>query len=114
MSVTVARVYDSPTADRVFVDRLWPRGIRKDDPRIGRWCKDIAPSNELRNWYHADRDQYELFTARYREELADGAAAAGLAELRGLAASGDVEIATAAKDVEHSHVPVIIAALGRS
>ncbi|GAC77979.1 Uncharacterized conserved protein YeaO, DUF488 family [Gordonia malaquae] len=114
MSVTVARVYDPPTADRVFVDRLWPRGIRKDDPRIGRWCKDVAPSNELRSWYHANRDQYEVFAARYREELTGGPAASALGELRELASAGDVEIATAAKDVEHSHVPVIVAALRSS
>ena len=109
--ITVARVYDPPNPDRVFVDRLWPRGIRKDDPRIGRWLKDVTPSNDLRRWYHAHTDRYADFVARYREELAEGPAAAALAELRDLAAAGDVELATAAKDVEHSHVPVLVAAL---
>ncbi|GEE03904.1 hypothetical protein nbrc107696_43500 [Gordonia spumicola] len=113
MSITVARVYDPPTADRVFVDRLWPRGIRKDDPRIGRWVKDVTPSNELRAWYHAHRDRYDDFVARYRDELAEPPAAAALAELRALADTGHVELATAAKDVEHSHVPVIVAELTR-
>ncbi|WP_372477193.1 DUF488 domain-containing protein [Gordonia liuliyuniae] len=109
--ITVARVYDPPNTDRVFVDRLWPRGIRKDDPRIGRWFKDVTPSNELRSWYHAHRDRYDDFVARYREELASGPAAQALDELRALAAAGDVELATAAKDVEHSHVPVLVETL---
>ncbi len=111
MTVTATRVYDPPAADRVFVDRLWPRGIRKDDSRIGDWCKDVAPSDELRRWYHAHRDQYELFAARYRDELAVGSAADALARLRERATGADIELATAAKDVEHSHVPVIVAAL---
>lgn len=106
--ITVARVYDPPNPDRVFVDRLWPRGIRKDDPRVGRWMKDVTPSNELRSWFHQHRDRYDDFVARYREELASGPAAAALDELRTLAANGDVELATAAKDVDHSHVPVIV------
>ncbi|MCF8571227.1 DUF488 family protein [Gordonia sp. HY002] len=111
--ITVARVYDQPDADRVFVDRLWPRGIRKDDPRVGRWIKDVTPSNELRSWYHSNRDRYDDFVARYREELASGPAAEALDELRKLADDGDIELATAAKDVEHSHVPVIVDALNR-
>ena len=112
MTVTTARVYDPPTADRVFVDRLWPRGIAKTDPRIGRWLKEVAPSNELRRWYHADMEsRYDDFVARYREELAEGPPADALAELVDMAKAGDVELATAAKDVEHSHVPVIAAAI---
>ncbi|GAA4683332.1 DUF488 domain-containing protein [Gordonia humi] len=109
--ITVARVYDPPNPDRVFVDRLWPRGIRKDDPRIGHWLKDVTPSNDLRKWYHANLDRYDDFVARYREELSDGPAATALTQLRTMAESGDVELATAAKDVEHSHVPVLVDAL---
>jgi uncharacterized protein YeaO (DUF488 family) len=69
----VARVYDELSADdgqRVLVDRLWPRGLRKDDPRIGIWCKVVAPSNELRHWYNHQSDRFDEFAARYQNELA--------------------------------------------
>ncbi|MFT4200802.1 DUF488 domain-containing protein [Gordonia sp. (in: high G+C Gram-positive bacteria)] len=114
MGVSIGRVYDDvpPGVDRVFVDRLWPRGIRKDDPRIGRWCKEVAPSAELREWYHHHPDQYDLFAARYREELADGEQARALAGLADLARAGDIELATATRDPATSHVPVIAAELG--
>lgn len=109
MTVTIVRVYEQPECDRVFVDRLWPRGIRKTDPRIGDWCKDVAPTGELRTWYHHNPDQYELFCARYREELQSGTQAAALAELRARAADHDIELATASRTPSASHVPVIAA-----
>ena len=46
---------------RVLVDRLWPRGIRKGDPRVGRWLKDVAPSTELRHWYRHDPAKFDEF-----------------------------------------------------
>jgi uncharacterized protein YeaO (DUF488 family) len=55
--IRVARVYDGPGPDdgeRVLVDRLWPRGFRKEDPRVGRWIPNVAPSTELRKWYSHD------------------------------------------------------------
>lgn len=112
MTVSIARVYDAPDDDRVFVDRLWPRGIRKDDPRVGRWLKEVAPSADLRKWYHANADQYDAFDARYHAELdAPGPQADALAELVELAKAGDVELATATKDPSRSHVPTLVAAL---
>ena len=66
------RVYDHPGPDegtRVLVDRLWPRGIRKD--AIDRWLKEIAPSPELRKWYGHQPDRFDEFRRRYRAELAD-------------------------------------------
>ena len=112
MTVTLARVYDEPNADRVLVDRLWPRGFRKDDPRIGRWLKEAAPSKELRTWYHEDKPaRFDEFASRYREELSDGPAADALAELIALADAGDVELASAVKDVDDSHLPVLADAI---
>ncbi|MGB3708141.1 DUF488 domain-containing protein [Gordonia sp. (in: high G+C Gram-positive bacteria)] len=112
MTISIARVYDPPNGNRVLVDRLWPRGIRKDDPRIGRWLKEVAPSSDLRKWYHANTDQYDLFAERYRDELATpGPQADALAELVELAKAGDVEIATAMKDPDRSEVPTLVAVL---
>ncbi|MFT3900753.1 MAG: DUF488 family protein [Gordonia sp. (in: high G+C Gram-positive bacteria)] len=115
MGVAIGRVYDDvpPGVHRVFVDRLWPRGIRKDDPRIGEWCKDVAPSGELRDWYHhAGPGHHEEFARRYGQELASGEQAAALAHLAELASREDIELATATKDPSTSHVPVIVEHLG--
>lgn len=72
MEVTIKRVYErSATEDgyRVLVDRLWPRGIRKDELKIDEWCKDIAPSTELRKWFGHDPERFEEFAKRYILEL---------------------------------------------
>ncbi len=105
--IRVARVYDEVDPDegrRVLVDRIWPRGVRKDDPRVGTWCKDVAPSKELRGWYHHDRERFAEFAARYADELHDSPA---LAELRGLAARGVVTLVTAVREVHGSHAAVL-------
>lgn len=72
--VRVARVYEDIDPDdgqRVLVDRIWPHGIRKDDQRVGIWCKDVAPSKELREWYHHQPERFDEFASRYQEELHD-------------------------------------------
>ena len=61
-----ARVSDG---NRVLVDRLWPRGISKDRARLHSWCREIAPSDELRRWYHTHPDRWEDFVGRYQHEL---------------------------------------------
>lgn len=106
----LARVYDPPQpgdGERILVDRLWPRGIRKDDRRIDRWCKDVAPSSDLRRWYHHDAAAYDEFVARYQHELDSPAGAAALAELRGRLGHGPVVLLTATRQLEHSHLPVL-------
>lgn len=52
------------------MDRIWPRGIRKDDPRVGIWRKDVAPTKELRDWYHHQPERFDEFASRYEAELA--------------------------------------------
>ncbi|OBG26604.1 DUF488 domain-containing protein [Mycobacterium sp. E3198] len=107
VSIRVARVYQDAGPDdgqRVLVDRIWPRGFRKDDPRVGTWCKDVAPSKELREWYHHDPEKFDQFVARYREELRDSPA---LAELRKLAGRGVVTLVTATREVDGSHAAVL-------
>ena len=68
----VGRVYDPPApgdGTRVLVDRLWPRGLTKAKAHIDEWCKEVAPSTELRKWYHHDPARFAEFTHRYRAEL---------------------------------------------
>lgn len=106
----LARVYDAPQPDdgvRVLVDRLWPRGLRRDDARIDRWCKAVAPSSPLRKWYNHDPGRYDEFVARYEQELGSPDALAGLDELKTLLGAGPVTLLTSARDVAHGHLPVL-------
>lgn len=110
-TIRVARVYDEPRTEdgeRILVDRVWPRGFRKDDPRVGHWYKDAAPSRELRSWYDHRPERFDEFVARYNDELhtPQGAAAFdGLRELtRGKKA---VTLVTATRDVEGSQAAVL-------
>jgi len=83
MSVAVKRAYEKPAAadgQRILVDRLWPRGIRKDAAKINHWLKGLAPSAELRKWYHANGN-WLLFKKRYFQELCAPEAAADLERL---------------------------------
>ncbi|SHM11147.1 Uncharacterized conserved protein YeaO, DUF488 family [Streptomyces yunnanensis] len=109
-------MYDPPEpADgaRVLVDRLWPRGMAKSDERVAdaEWCKDVAPSTELRKWYGHDEARFEEFAERYRAELAEGAPGAALEHLRELAADGPLTLLTATKEVPLSHTAVLLEAL---
>ena len=88
MSVEIKRVYEPPSlADgwRVLVDRLWPRGLKKSAARIDVWLKELAPSHQLRRWFH-ERPQYFLvFRKKYLKELASPAAAGDLEQLYNIA-----------------------------
>ncbi|MGX9790493.1 DUF488 domain-containing protein [Mycobacterium sp. MMS18-G62] len=108
--IKVARVYDDPGPDdeyRVLVDRLWPRGFRKGDPRVGQWIPKVAPSTELRKWYSHQTERFDEFAARYTDELETDDGAAALAELRDLMRRGTVTLVTAARDLDASHVAVL-------
>lgn len=88
--VRVKRIYESPSRDdgfRVLVDRLWPRGVTKADADLGLWLKEVAPSTELRQWFHHDPSREEEFAERYAAEL-DGNRA--VAELRAVVAQHPV------------------------
>ena len=108
--IKVARVYRDPEPDdgeRVLVDRLWPRGFRKGDPRVGRWIAKVAPSTGLRKWYSHQAAQFDEFAGRYAAELETGEGAAALAELRDVLRGGPVTLVTAARDLDGSHVAVL-------
>ena len=94
MTVAVKRVYEPPAASdgvRVLVDRLWPRGLRKETAKIKYWLRDLAPSNELRQWFHANPGAWAQFRRRYMKELAAPKAAAAVEKLYEIA-SGSKKI----------------------
>lgn len=111
-----ARVHDPVTPEegqRVLVDRLWPRGIRRDDPRVGTWLKDVAPSHGLRRWYGHDPERQADFERRYEAELAEPEAAAAFEELAAVVDAGSTTLVTATKDLGLSHVVVLARLLGQ-
>jgi uncharacterized protein YeaO (DUF488 family) len=108
----VARVYDDPGPDdgvRVLVDRLWPRGLRKEVAHIDNWCRQVAPSSDLRVWYGHDPELFDEFAERYRRELDDPERQAALRGLRDL--DGAVTLLTATKATDISHAAVLAAVL---
>ena len=74
--IQIKRIYDTPHIDdgyRVLVDRLWPRGISKENARLDEWIKEISPSNALRSWFDHDAKKWEGFKEKYLEELKNNA-----------------------------------------
>ncbi len=70
--IKIKRVYDHPSKDdgkRILIDRLWPRGLKKEDAQIDEWIKDIAPSNQLRKWFNHDPKKWDEFKSRFFTEL---------------------------------------------
>jgi uncharacterized protein YeaO (DUF488 family) len=100
---------DPPLADNyvVFVDRLWPRGISKDDAPWDEWAKDLAPGSELRRWYGHDPARFEEFARRYREELRRPPGADAVARISGLGRKRRVVLLTATRDIDHSGARVL-------
>ncbi|BBX21863.1 hypothetical protein MTER_12740 [Mycolicibacter terrae] len=115
--IRVARVYDEPRpedGDRILVDRVWPRGFRKDDPRVGHWFKDAAPSRELRGWYDHRPERFDEFVTRYEDELRTPQGAAAFDGLRELTrGKKTVTLVTATRDLDGSQAAVLARLLGR-
>ncbi|MBV8471984.1 MAG: DUF488 domain-containing protein [Hyphomicrobiales bacterium] len=106
--IRIRRVYDPPSDDdgaRVLVDRLWPRGLRKENAAWSLWLKDVAPSPELRTWFGHDPERFAEFAQRYRAELAANEGA--VEPLDELLHRGRVTLLYAAHDAEHNHALVL-------
>ncbi|NLM06545.1 MAG: DUF488 family protein [Tissierellia bacterium] len=104
--IIVQRVYDKDVQGyRVLVDRLWPRGIKKEEVKFEEWNKDITPSNNLRKDYHDGKISYEDFSRAYEEELDK---ASELKDFVDRVKDKDLVLLTSVKDVDHSHIPVLI------
>jgi uncharacterized protein YeaO (DUF488 family) len=109
-TLRIARVYDRPGPEdgsRILVDRLWPRGLSKQSAALDDWCREVAPSTELRQWYSHDPAKTEEFELRYRAELELPEPAAALVRLRALCAQGAATLLTASKSLEISHAAVL-------
>ena len=104
MPIELKRAYDGAAGDdgrRVLVDRIWPRGIAKDELRIDAWLKDLAPSTGLRKWFAHDVTRWQEFKRRYFDELA--AQAETIDALVAQASTGRVTLVFAAGDREHNN-----------
>lgn len=101
----IKRVYEAPAADdgtRVLVDRVWPRGVSKEEAKLDLWLKEIAPSTELRKWFGHVPDKYPEFKKRYLQELSGNPALQQLKEM-----SGTVTLLYGAKDEVHNQAVVL-------
>lgn len=98
--------YDESDGLRVLVDKLWPRGVKKESLKLDMWAKDLAPSAELREWYHEDiQDHWNEFRNHYIHELSDSEAVKDfLKQIRG---QSTVTLLYASKDAEHNHAIIL-------
>jgi uncharacterized protein YeaO (DUF488 family) len=106
--ISVKRIYDPPDAKdgaRVLVDRLWPRGMRKERAELTLWLKDIGPSDDLRRWFGHDPARFAEFSRRYRAEL--GANKDAVNRMDDLVKAGRVTLLYAAHDTEHNEARVL-------
>jgi uncharacterized protein YeaO (DUF488 family) len=106
MPVEIKRAYEKPLltdGERVLVDRLWPRGIKKESARIDFWLRNLAPSDTLRKWYHSS-DNWPLFKKRYFKELSTPEASADLQTLYNLIDQHDrVTLVYASRNLERNN-----------
>lgn len=108
MAIRVKRIYEPVAATdgyRILVDRLWPRGIKKEKADIDQWLKEIAPSTELRKWIHADPSKWSDFRKKYQAELKKSPATDELLFL--IKKHKTVTLLYAAKDEEQNHALVL-------
>ncbi len=108
--IKVKRIYESPKPSpgdgkRILIDRLWPRGLRKDEVVIDEWLKDLAPSTPLRKWFGHDPERWDDFKARSRRELMEKSDL--LTKIRDDGRKGNVTILYGAKDTEHNNAVVV-------
>lgn len=106
--IQMKRAYEPASDDdgaRYLVDRLWPRGVKKEDLRIDGWLKEVAPSTELRKWFGHDPAKWDEFQKRYRRELEDNVEA--WQPLLDAARNGTLTLVYGAKDTEHNDAVVL-------
>lgn len=108
MDLRIKRIYDPYSADdgfRILIDRLWPRGIKKEEARIDLWLKEAAPSAALRKWFNHEPEKWEQFRMKYHGELKDSAAVEQL--LSALKKNKTVTLLFGARDQKHNHALVL-------
>lgn len=105
--VTIKRIYEQAEKSdgkRILVDRLWPRGVKKEDAELDDWNKALAPSPELRQWFDHKPERFNEFSRRYTDELASNSAALNL---RNYGQKQTVTLLYAAKDEQHNHALIL-------
>lgn len=114
MPVRLKRAYEPPDADdgyRILIDRLWPRGVSKEEVRLDEWARELGPSTELRKWFGHQPVRFDEFRRRYAAELA--AQDEKLRELRRRAREGTLTLVYGARDTEHNDAVVLAEVLRR-
>jgi uncharacterized protein YeaO (DUF488 family) len=114
MDVRLKRAYEPASADdgyRVLVDRLWPRGVSKEQAKLDEWDQELAPSGQLREWFGHEPDRFPEFRRRYIDELRTNGPR--LRDLRRRARSGTLTLVYSAHDSEHNDAVVLAEVLRR-
>jgi uncharacterized protein YeaO (DUF488 family) len=114
MDIRLKRAYERTAAsdgERILIDRLWPRGVTREEARLDEWAAELAPSTALRRWFAHDPGRFEEFRRRYIDELAGHESK--LRELRQRARRGTVTLVYAARDGEHNDAVVLAEVLRR-
>ncbi|MDQ3876135.1 MAG: DUF488 family protein [Actinomycetota bacterium] len=115
MDIRLKRAYERPAAsdgERILVDRIWPRGVSREEAHLDEWAPELAPSTELRRWFRHDPARFDEFRRRYTAELA--AQKGKLGELRRRARNGTLTLVYAARDEEHNNAVVLAEILRRA
>jgi uncharacterized protein YeaO (DUF488 family) len=108
MTVKIKRIYEVPDVEdgmRILVDRLWPRGVKKENARIDLWLKDIGPSSDLRKWFGHDPKRWPQFRAKYIQEL--GFKKRDLSVIIRAATEGPVTLVYAATDESRNQAVIL-------
>ena len=106
--VKIKRIFDPASPDdgkRIYVDRLWPRGMKKEEVKMDEWLKDISPSDVLRKWFSHDPSKYKEFKSRYTKELEKHSEV--LERIRKESKKETVTLLFSAKDIEHNNATVL-------
>ncbi|NYT61059.1 DUF488 family protein [Alcaligenaceae bacterium] len=110
LHVRIKRAYDAPEADdgyRVFVDRLWPRGVAKEDFQFDEWNKELAPSPALRTWFGHKVENWKGFGDSYQQELHTPEQKKRMQDLIAAAKGKPITLVYAAKDIKHNHALIL-------
>lgn len=118
MTLAIKRVYEKPKrtdGTRILVDRLWPRGLTKEAAAVDLWLRELAPSNELRKWYHENHNAWTLFQRRYSRELKTPGATQALKQLyKLLSRNKTVTLLFGSTNLEHNNAVALKQLLKRA
>lgn len=107
MLLGIKRIYEKASitdGKRIFVDRLWPRGVKKSTANVDLWLKDVAPSDELRKWFAHDPKKWKEFESRYTKELEHNPA---VQQLLDIVRNSDITLLYSTEDKEHNNAIVL-------